>query len=30
MTEQQFFWLGLGITIVVNVALYLALWLLRH
>ena len=30
MSEQQFFWLGLGITIAVNVALYLALWLLRH
>lgn len=28
--EQQFFWLGLGITIAVNIALYLALWLLRH
>ena len=30
MTEQQFFWLGLGITIAVHIALYLALWLLRH
>ena len=30
MTEQQFFWLGLGITIAVTIALYLALWLLRH
>ena len=30
MTEQQFFWLGLGITIAVNIALYLTLWLLRH